>query len=269
MNETENILGMQDLLERSWQEIQKRFLPFFLLAACAPLATWFIQGIFMGFDPLKNTEPSVWISLISSLLISLVSVWFNISLILFICKHTRTITESWIFALHRLPRFIIGVLLYMLCLGAGTALAFGICFLIFYLLSNVAVIAWLLIILWVCFFAMVFFAVAIYWIFIPYLFILTDFSLTTCFTLSYRLVKGHFWHTVALLFILLLIAAGISILSALAIGTIGIIGTVLLPASRYLIVLLGIIPAALLALIYQVPLLALYLDLSPNTEVQN
>ncbi len=265
MNEQENLLEIPDLLERSFQEIKKRFLPFFVLAVSTPVVGWLIQGIFMGFDPIQRMEPpAIWASLTSSILIGLISAWFGIALILFICKHTQTVAESFSVALRRLPRFVGGMLLYMLCILVGFCLTIAISLGILYVLNSFPVVAGLLVAVWVLFFFIVFFAIAIYWIFTPYLFVLSDWSYLNCFMMSYRMIKGHFWHTVGLLFLLFLIAMFVSFVGILAVGFLGVIGYILLPATRYVMLLLWCLPAALLTLVYQVPLLALYLDLSPT-----
>ena len=266
MNETDNVLDFQDLLERSWQEIMKRFLPFFLLAACAPAASWLIQGILVGFDPVQaaTTQPKLWQSLTASLLSTLLSSWFVSALILYICKHTQNLTESWALAFYRLPRLILGTLLYILVISVGAGVAFAICWIILYLLAAAPLVAWGLVAIWILFFILLLLVTIIYWIFVPYLLLLTDLPLVTCFSSSYQLVKGHFWHTVGLLFILLLISIIVSIITMLAIGLLGAISWILLPVSRYIVGFLAIIPVAFLTLVYQVPLIALYLDLSPK-----
>lgn len=269
MNQENNILDLQDLLARSWQEIKNRFLPFFLLAACAPAAALLVQGILIGFDPIQTsaTQPALWQSLTASILTTFFSAWFISALVLYICKHTQTLTESWSLALYRLPRVLMGMLAYLLIVGTGFVLAFGICWLIFYILSAAPLVAWGLIGIWGLFFLMLLFVTVVYWIFVPYLLLLTDLSILTCFTSSYQLVKGHFWHTVGLLLLIILIATVVSVISMLAIAMLGGIAWVLWPASRYIVSVLAVIPGALMALIYQVPLIALYLDLSPTVGV--
>lgn len=266
MNEIDNTLDFQDLLERSWQEIRNRFLPFFLLAACAPAASWLIQGILLGFDPIQATatQPKMWQSLTLSLLSTFLSGWFVSAFILYVCKHTQNLTESWALAFYRLPRLILGTLLYLLIISVGGVIAFGICWIILYLLAAAPLVAWGLVAIWVIFFILLLLVTIIYWIFVPYLLLLTDLPLVNCFSSSYQLVKGHFWHTVGLLFLLLLISAIVSIISMLAIGLLGAISWILLPISRYIVGFLAIIPVTFMTLIYQVPLIALYLDLSPK-----
>lgn len=255
-----HFLELSSILRLSWREIRNRFPHLFLLALIEPVVMWFSRGIIKGFDPLQlaEAEPSFWGALVS-LVAVLISLWGLIALVLFVCKRANNFRELFILALKRLPRFVGGMLLYVLLTVVYIALS-ALLFVLAGLIvgfqgGGLLAIGVLGIILMAGLVAL-----SVYFILLPYVLILTDISVWLALPAAYTLVKHNFWRTLGLLLILGLIGAGIYVLSLITLAFTAIILWFIWPGLRYILSFLFVIPMALVVLSSQIPLIAVYVD---------
>lgn len=269
MNENERCLTVQEILARSWQEGKARFAPLFLLAGAGPAFNWLIMGLTFGFNPLFQSEarqqqPLLFVLL--SLISTLAGLVFMAALILFICKRAATPLQACQQGLLRLPRMLGGVLglgaaMLALALVLG-ALPFGALY-----LADASRTAYVIALIMAAPVLMICLMVAgVYLVLWFYPLVLTDIPITATLRLSFNLVKGKFWNTLGLLFILGLINAAVAVLTAVAVVTFSIMFALALPAMTGALTFLWVPAGALSALIFQLPLIALYLDRVAGVE---
>ena len=268
MNKTYKLSTIQALLQRSWQELQSRFLPLFLLALLGPIVSWVLRGIIVGFDPLQSEEVTVNLLLaVPCALLGLVlSAWCLIAFVLFVCKRASDWKELFALALLRIPRFIAGLFIYGIAITVYTALCILLSFLFIWLLHNIPALNILVLFIMVAAFTVGLVAASVYLILLPYVLILTNVPLLDTFATAYRFIKNRWWYTFVLLIVLSLIGMFVGLICFLVLGIAGIASYIIWPASRYLLAFLSVIPAALMILIQQIPLIALYIDSSHLPE---
>ena len=260
MNYMNKSLSIRETLSLSWQEIQARFLPFLLLALSISFSNWLCRGIFLGFDPLlmqaaQQQHPIL--SIFSHVLSGLFSMWLTIAFVFYVCKRTNSTKELLWLALMRLPRLLIGTILYTVPILFFMLIVALLCTLLF-LLGNPVTVLLAVFVALVGFIALI--AWFVYFILLPYVFILTDLPFMASFRYAYSLVKNRFWHTVGLLALVTLIITVVSVILFIGIGLIGVVLWMVIPSSRYIIGLLAILPMALVYVIYQVTFIAVYID---------
>lgn len=263
MTNQQNTLALSALLARSWQEIRNRFVPFFLLAALAPAAGWLLTGLCFGFNPLtqsaaRDAHPFGFLAV--SLVLGLFALWMMASLVLLVCKRAQTPAEALGMGLGRFPRLFVGMLLYGLALLAITLLATALGLGLLFLLGSQNDAAWAAAVLIGLVWLVTLLAAGIYFILLPYQLILTDESYADSFRRAYALVKNRFWQTLGTAFLVSLIASVLSVILTLVLWLCAMIGGLAFSGFTYLFSFLGILPSALAALIYQVPMIALYID---------
>lgn len=262
MSQAYKLPTIQALLLRSWQELKSRFRPFILLALIGPVVSWFLQGIAMGFDPLRNQETSASLLLVvpCALLTFFISMWCLVAFVMFVCKRASDWKELFWLALLKLPRFVAGIIVYGLFIIAYTVICILLWVLIAWILQKLPALGILMLFLMILAFAAGIIYVSVHFILLPYVLILTDISLFDTFTAAYRLIKNRWWHTFGLLVVLSLIGMMVFLAFGIVIGILAIASYVIWPATRYFFSFLFVIPGALMILIQQIPLIALYID---------
>ena len=272
---TISLLSLSELLDRSRQEIQSRFAPLFLLALFVPFATWLIPSILLGFSPAKQTDmiyAHPFLALFSMILNAVVVVWLTAALILYVCKRVQKISQALFLALKKTPRLLLGFLFYIVPLMLLSALGGLVSFGLEIWLSGGGILYWLCNTLFFLVVAACLVAVSVYFILLPYVLVLMEMSVKDCLVAAFQLVHHHFWRTLWLLIILMIITFIVGGLTSLIIMLTGSLFQFFAPASRYLFVFLGFIPAALSLLIFHIPLIAWYINLtlqlwSPEEQV--
>lgn len=267
MSDNEHFLSIREILKHSAQELCKRFWPFFFLALIGPLTAWLLRGVSIGFDPLQNlSQAPNWLAIaFISLLTIFFSLWSVVALVLFICKRADTWHELFKLSFMRLPRVIAGLFVYFFLMGLYLVLSMIIVGYIaqsthtaLQLLAVLLAIA-VLISLTVCW---------VYFLLLPYILILTNIPIWMSLPSAFTLIKNHFWKTFVLLLCLFGIALVVSLVCSVVLGLSSVLGFLIWPASRYIFGALAIIPTALSLLIYHLPMIALYINLSTSWQEQ-
>ena len=263
-----NFLTIPSILSLSFREIYNRFRYFFLLALIGPVCAWVLQGAINGFDPLQTAsqDPAFFKMICFSGLAMFISVWAWVALVLFVCKRTDSFGDLFILSLKRLPRLIAGLLIYTLLTALYILLFVLLITCTFWILGTEGPGTTPIVIVLVLLMSTGLAIALVYLVLLPYLLILTDIPLLTTFPAAFTLVKNHFWHTLGLLLLVGIISGVIYTLMLLALGIVSLVFYWILPPTRYFFYFLSVIPAALVLLINQVPLIALYIDRNPLLE---
>ena len=260
MNQPDELLSTTDLLLRCWQEIQNRFKTFFLLALVGPFVAWLLRNLFLKNTTYSNMQPdNVLLVSIISLLIIICSLWATTALVLFICKRVYSWGDLIKQSLLRLPRVVAGLFLYAVLLSIYTLLVIVVIVLLFNINFFLFRILAALLELWLMGSLI---AILVYTILLPYVLILTDIPLWMTLPSAFTLVRFHWWKTFSLLLVLLISSFVISILFYSAITILSLPINILWPSSINIFSLLKIIPSALILLIYHIPMVGLYVNLS-------
>ena len=259
MNQATETLTHSELISRSWQEIKGRFAPFMLLACITPAFSWLIAGLAFGLDPMTQSmaqQQQPLLMLLVSILSALAGSYCTAALILFICKRTDTPWQALQTAWHPFLRLFGGGLLMSVGMSAALMLLGILLGGAVYLLGAPEVLyLFILLFLFLCAGVLM-----VYFCLLPYLLVLTDIPVLSCFSAAFHLVKGRFWFTLGLLFLVGLISFGITMAAGIALS---IFVTVFSLVSGLLAGILSFVwipVAGLIVLIVQVPMLALYLD---------
>ncbi len=260
MKKIYSLLSNKELLLRSSQEIQNRFLHFFLLAIMGPLLGWLIRGVVLGWNPLQpiDSVPIVKSTFVS-ILTAVVSIWALIALVLFVCKRAFSWNELFILSLKRLPRVLVGVFFCIILLGIYMAAVF---LLLTYIPQQASGWLFALSILITIIFIVSLFIASIYLILLPYVLILTDISIWAIIPSAFTLIKGRWCKTLGLIFLIFCISLVITFIFLLGFGILIFLTTLIWPKSFYVLSVLSTIPAALNLLVFHIPLIALYVDLA-------
>ncbi len=266
MNKNENLLTVSELLSRSFAEIRARFVPLMLLAACAPALLWLLQGLLIGFSPLDQAtarEAQPWLVSLISLINGLCGLGFTASLIFYICKREDTILQALKAGFKRIPRLLLAFIPLSLVIILSSVLliailAGGLYFLDVQPTTILVLGMFVFMPLWGI-------GLSIFSIYISlwyYPLVLTDEPIWATLRLSLFLVKGRFWQTFGILFILGLISFGLALAGVLALGALSFITALVSSALSAVVSFLWIPITALMVLVMQVPMVALYLNRS-------
>lgn len=271
MNYMSKSLTISELLSLSWQEIKARFVPFFLLALCTPFVGWLLNGLLLSFDPLllqTMQQENPLLSILANFISGLFGLWFTAAFVLFVCKRTGSIRELLMLALSRVPRLFLGFLLYALFVICCFVLVFLLGWSIYLLFGAESALTGILIALLAIATVVGLLVLFVYLVLFPYVLILTNVPVLRSFGYAYSLVKNRFWYTLGLLVLLMLICLGVALLLLLVFGITSLVLWMLFPVFRYIFGLLTIVTTALLNILYQVPLLAVYVDRSSRPVTQ-
>lgn len=268
MNQIGNNLSMFDLISRSWQEIKGRFVPFMLLACITPAFSWLMTRLAFGFNPMMlhaAQQQNLLLTLFISVISALAGSYCTAALILFICKRADTPWQALKTAWRPFLRLFGGGLLITVAILTVLALLVILWIvlvagedpetsnLFFYYLLILPLVAGLIVLLCAA-------VLTVYFCLLPYLLVLTDRPVLSCFPAAFRLVKGRFWFTLGLLFLLGLIASGILTAGIVLIIFVSIFCALAVPAALADLASVLWVPVKGLITLLQVPLLALYLD---------
>ena len=259
MKNTHSSLSYSELLARSWKEIKNRFAPFMLLACITPALSWLLLGTAFGFSPLTQhvlQQQHPLISLCIGIFTALTSSYCTAALILFVCKRAETPLQALLVAFRAFVRVVIGgflfsvlisvsLILLALVLG-GTVYILGAPEFLYALILLLLILAGLL--------------TGVYFCLLPYLLILSKQPVFSCFRNAFYLVKGRFWHTFGLLIILGCIITSVAMATGLALGLLLFMFSLVSGTLAGILNVLWIPITGLLTLLFQIPLLALYLD---------
>ena len=269
------LLSIPELLDRSRQEIQNRFGPLFLLTLFVPIITWIIPTVLLGFSVQQQTETAYahpFLALMSIILNATAVLWLTGALILYVCKRVQKISEALVLGGKKLPRLLVGMLLYVipLLLLVTTAILCNLGIETY--LPEGEALYWLANVLVMLLFLSVLIVLSVYCILLPYVLVLMEMPIKDCVVAAFQLVHQYFWRTLWLVILLVIISTIIGGLGAFVITFVGSILQFFIPASRYLFLFLGFIPAALSLLIFHIPLIAWYINLtlqlwSPEEQV--
>ena len=268
MNQATETLTHSELISRSWQEIRGRFAPFMLLACITPAFSWLIAGLAFGLDPMTQSmaqQQQPLLMLLVSILSALAGSYCTAALILFICKRTDTPWQALKTAWRPFLRLFGGSLLITVAILIMWALLGLLWFvlvtgedpetsnLFFYYLLILPLVEILVA-------SLVQTVLAVYFCLLPYLLVLTDIPVLSCFSAAFRLVKGRFWFTLGLLFLLGLISLGIGIAAGIVLSIFVTLFSLSSGLLAGILSLLWVPVTGLATLIVLVPMLALYLD---------
>lgn len=268
MNKSIETLTHSELISRSWQEIKGRFAPFMLLACITPAFSWLMTGLAFGLDPMTQStaqQQQPLLMLLVSILSALPGVYCTAALILFICKRADTPWQALKTAWRPFLRLFGGSLLITVAILIMWALLGLLWFvlvtgedpetsnLFFYYLLILPLVEMLVA-------SLVQTVLAVYFCLLPYLLVLTDIPVLSCFSAAFRLVKGRFWFTLGLLFLLCLISLGIGIAAGIVLSVLQFIFALSSGLLAGILSLLWVPVTGLATLIVLVPMLALYLD---------
>ena len=256
MNKSTETLTHSELISRSWQEIRGRFAPFMLLACITPAFSWLMTGLAFGLDPMTQStaqQQHPLLMLLVSLLSALVGSYCTAALILFICKRTDTPWQALQTAWHPFLRLFGGGLLMSVGMSAALMLLGILLGGTVYLLGAPEVL--FLLFLFLCAGVLI-----VYFCLLPYLLVLTDIPVLSCFSAAFHLVKGRFWFTLGLLFLVGLISFAIAIVGGIVLSIFVSVFSLVSGLLAGILSFVWIPVAGLIVLIAQVPLLALYLD---------
>lgn len=268
MNKSIETLTHSELISRSWQEIKGRFAPFMLLACITPAFSWLMTGLAFGLDPMTQStaqQQHPLLMLLVSILSALAGVYCTAALILFICKRTDTPWQALKTAWRPFLRLFGGSLLITVAILIMWALLGLLWFvlvtgedpetsnLFFYYLLILPLVEILVA-------SLVQTVLAVYFCLLPYLLVLTDIPVLSCFSAAFRLVKGRFWFTLGLLFLLGLISLGIGIAAGIVLSIFVTLFSLSSGLLAGILSLLWVPVTGLATLIVLVPMLALYLD---------
>lgn len=271
MNQSTETLNHAELISRSWQEIKGRFAPFMLLACIAPAFSWLIAGLAFGLDPMTQStaqQQQPLLMLLVSLLSALVGSYCTAALILFICKRTDTPWQALKTAWRPFLRLFGGGLLITVVILVVLALLVILWLgpIQLYLRdpesSSDLLLIYGIFAPWVAMPIVPLFlgVLIVYFCLLPYLLVLTDRPVLSCFVVAFRLVKGRFFVTMGLLFLLWLISLGIGIAAGIVLSVLQFIFALASGLLAGILSLLWVPVMGLITLSVQVPLLALYLD---------
>lgn len=257
MKNKQDLLTQSELLSRSWQELKKRFAPFMLLACGAPLVNWLFNSL------LSAQQIPVLAGIVLPVEI-LANTLFTSALVLFICKRADSPKQAIKMALPILWRLILAFLIltaFLLIVVLGAVFVW----LMLNYLSATGNNASDLLRLCALFIMAVLFVASIvlgvYLCMLPYPLILTNEGIFSSFRTAVRLVKGFFWNTLGLLLILALIVFLIGGAASLVLSLLS-----LLLGFGWILSLLLVPVIALLMLVTQIPMVALYLDRSSTQQ---
>ena len=268
MNKSIETLTHSELISRSWQEIKGRFAPFMLLACITPAFSWLMTGLAFGLDPMTQStaqQQQPLLMLLVSILSALAGSYCTAALILFICKRTDTPWQALKTAWRPFLRLFGGSLLITVAILIMWALLGLLWFvlvtgedpetsnLFFYYLLILPLVEILVA-------SLVQTVLAVYFCLLPYLLVLTDIPVLSCFSAAFRLVKGRFWFTLGLLFLLGLISLGIGIAAGIVLSIFVTLFSLSSGLLAGILSLLWVPVTGLATLIVLVPMLALYLD---------
>ena len=268
MNQATETLTHSELISRSWQEIRGRFAPFMLLACITPAFSWLMTALAFGLDPMTQStaqQQHPLLMLLVSLLSALVGSYCTAALILFICKRTDTPWQALKTAWRPFLRLFGGSLLITVAILIMWALLWLLWFvlvtgedpetsgLFFYYMLILPLVEMLVALL-------VQTVLAVYFCLLPYLLVLTDKPVLSCFTAAFRLVKGRFWFTLGLLFLVGLISFGIAMATGIVLSIFETLFSLSSGLLAGILSLLWVPVTGLATLIVLVPMLALYLD---------
>ncbi len=269
-NQNIKSLTILEILSLSWKEIKDRFLPLYIVACCMALASWLLNVYLFDFHHPLMLYYNFSILKVSCFMVLsvLAGAFFLSALVLLVCRQAQTTLQAMKMAFARFWRlllvsfllfFVLGLLVIVFVLlaiimlfvdaqGAGALNMIGTSggFLFF------------LFIAFVC--ALLVIVASIYLILLPYPLILKTDGIFASFYISFRLIKGHFWKTVGLLALQMLILIVLSIAAGIVLTLIQTIWVSILPQAYWVIDLLWVPITALFILIIQVPLITLYLD---------
>lgn len=270
MNENQHShLTLHDILSLTIQEIKERFVPFFMLAGIGILINWLLSGVFFGFNPLTHTniqQVHPLISLLVSVVSAVVGLWSTAALVFFICKRTENIKEALLMGMTKIWRLLLGSIILIVGLTIVIVVLLALMVGGMALTSDYTAIAALVAVVFGLLIVAVSFVTVVYCLFLPYKLILTEEPVFKCFAGSFALVKGNFWRTCGFLIIISLIMLLISLLGGVVLGVFMVLFTLVLPAAVGVVSFLWVPLGTLMALIFQVSTVALYLDRNSSGE---
>lgn len=263
MNENDELLTLSELLARSWQEAKARFAPLFLLACMTPLLAWLALGLAFGFSPLaqnaaQQNHPFLFLAV--SFLCGLCGLVFLAALVLFICKRVETVGQALKAGLVLLPRFLGATVLFIVAMTALVLLILLVPMGLLYLFNAQAALYGIVLLV---FAPLILIGAAVAGVYLSlwmYPLILTDQPMLEAFRTSYYLVKGRFWNTLGILVVLGLINTAFAVAAMLGLGLISVLASLTAPGLAGLFSFLWVPVKALMALVFQLPLIALYLN---------
>lgn len=263
MNQAPVKLSMFELLDRSFQEIRKRFIPFFLLACLGPACSWLLMGLSFGFSPVSqniNLQNNPLLLMLIMLISALLTMFSFSSLVLYICKRAQSVREALALGLRRVPRL----------LWAGILMSIAVFLLLLvFLLPSITILLvqqeptallWIIALLTLPLFMIAMMVIGVYLCFWQYRLILTDEPFFVSLRSACQLVKGRFWETVLFLLVLTMINMAFILIFSMTFGLAGMLISLIAPALAWLPSLLSILLSSISALIVQVSMIALYLN---------
>ena len=117
------------------------------------------------------------------------------------------------------------------------------------------------VLLFVLLFALILSA-CVYFVLLPYVLILMEISIWQSILTAFNMVRGYFWRTLWLLILLAFITSAFLAITNIVLGIMALVFDFILPGSQLVFTVLGFVPSALALLIFHVPLIAWYIDLS-------
>ena len=248
-----------ELLSRSWQEIKSRFAALLGLACVVPAVTWLLKTIFFGTSNTGLENTNLVLSIILSVLFVLLGLWGFAALVLFVCKRTNTIKESFFKALPYLPR-LFGFWLFLVLLFVVFTGVFSLPVLGAVLISDSNILLGLTLLLVFPLYIVATFATLIFFALTPYVLILSNTPFLQAFSASYQLIRKRFWKTCGYMLLLALISVIISIVAGLLLLLPQVILLAILPSLMWITTLIWSLVSALISIAMVVPLTAFYLN---------
>lgn len=262
-NNENSYLTISEIFSLAWQEIKERFVPFFLLAGVGIFINWLMSGLCFGFNPLTQTnaqEINPVLALLVSLISALVGMWSSAALVLYICKRTENIKEALLMGLTRIWRLLLGSVILIVGLTIAVTVLLALMIGGMALTADYTALAALIGVVFILLILAASFTAVVYCLFLPYKLILTQDPIFACFTGSFALVKGNFWRTCGYLLIISLIVFVVGTLGSVVVGILSVLFALVMPALVGVIAFLWVPLGALMALVFQVSTVALYLD---------
>ena len=260
-------LSYSELLARSWKEIKNRFVPFMLLVCMAPALSWLLSAIAFGVNPLAQQtlqQQNPLLALGIGIFTALTTSYCTAALILFVCKRAQTPVQALQVAVRPFLRLFFGGTLFSVLIFVALALLGLVLGGMVYVLGAPEFLYILILLLLV----LAGILAGVYFCLLPYLLILSKQPVFSCFRNAFYLVKGRFWHTLGLLIILGFIITGVAMAAGLVLGILLFIFSLVSATLAGILNLLWIPITGLNTLLFQIPLLALYLDRNTINQAQ-